>query len=225
MPDDPNPNPDPTPDPQPDPAPDPTPDHKLDDDAYDKDRAMATIKKLREEVKVAKAAGRDAADLKARLDAIEAEKLTDQERLERRAADAEATTAAATAKLRRANLLVELAKPEHGIVNATAAAKLIEGVEYDDNDEPSNLASLLDDFLKANAFLKAAQGGGTGGGAAGDLNAGDGGKGGKAPALTAEQLAMAEQLGMTPERYAAFTIDNARSVDEMSAQSKALNKQ
>lgn len=170
------------------------------DDVFDKDRAMSTIRKLRGEVREAKKAAKDAADLKARLDTLEAEKLTDQEKLARRAEDAEAKVTAAEEKLRRANLIAELARPEHGIVNAQAAARLIDGVEYDDGGEPANLDDILDQFLDANPYLRSEPG------KRKAPNA-DGGKGRQdtdAPSLTQAEAETATRLGMTPEDYAKY---------------------
>jgi hypothetical protein len=73
-------------------------------------------------------------------DAEEAE-LGEKEKAERRAEKAEEASAKASAKLQRANLLTALAD-EHKLTGAKAkaAARLLEGsVEFDDDDEPTNL--------------------------------------------------------------------------------------
>jgi hypothetical protein len=175
-----------------------------DDEAFDKDRAMHTIRTLRSELKDALKGSKLADDLKKRLDELEAKELSEQERAEKRAVDAEAKVAEAGEKLRRANLLVELAKPEHGIVNAAAAAKLIDGVEFNDDGEPTNIAAVLPAFLTENSFLKAPDDGGNkpaGGGTR--INGGEGNQSGKTPALTADELEAAKSLNMTAEAYAA----------------------
>lgn len=197
-----DPKPDPKPDdPKPDdPKPDPAPDPKPDDDVFDKDRAMATIHKLRDELKEAKKTGGKVAELEAKLQAIEDADKTELEKAQARIAALETETATAAERVKAANLLVELAKPEHGIVNARAAAKLIEGVEYGDDGKPSNLDTILPGFLEENAFLK----GEPGKPKPPNANGGAGGGDDKPPALTADQLEWAKKLGMTAEEYAAY---------------------
>jgi hypothetical protein len=71
----------------------------------------------------------------------EAAELTDKERAEKRAEEAEAKQAEAAGKLQRANLLAKLAD-DHKLTGAKAkaAARLLDGsVEFDDDDEPTNL--------------------------------------------------------------------------------------
>lgn len=169
------------------------------DEPFDKDRAMSTIHKQREEAKALKAELKEAKEKASKLDEIEAEKLSDQEKAEKRADAAEAKAAEADKKLRRANLIAELSKPEHGIVNAQAAAKLLDGVEYSDDGEPSNIADILPGFLTENAFLK-----GSVKTTPGEINPGGGQTDGKAPDLTADELDAAGRIGMTPAEYAGF---------------------
>ncbi|MCR4340782.1 MAG: hypothetical protein NUW01_12950 [Gemmatimonadaceae bacterium] len=169
-----------------------------DGNTFDAARAQALIDKLRDEVKTHKAAAKKAEELEARLNEITEKDKTDAEKLADRAAKAEAKVAAAEQKLRKANLLVELSRPEHGLVSAQAAAKLLEGVEYDDDGAPSNLAELLPEFLESNAFLKGEPAKPK---PAGDLNAGSGTGEGKKPSLTAAELEWAAKTGLTPEEY------------------------
>ncbi len=192
------------------------------DEPFDKDRAMALITKLREEVKDAKAAGKEAGELKRRLDEIEAAQLTEQQKLERRAEEAEARLAAADLRVRTANLVSELSKPEHGIVNAQAAAKLLDGVEFDDTGNPSNLTDLLPPFLESNAFLKGAYTPPP----APNVNPGAGAAPGPPPALTADELEAAKAMNMTAEEYVAFkptggrtsvSIEDFRAIEKSSA--------
>ena len=200
MADDPKPDPAPDPDPKPDPKPDPAPDPKPDDEVFDKDRAMATIKKLRDEVKEAKKTGGRVAELEAKLQAIEDAEKTELEKAQAKLAEHEAKVATANQRLQRANLIVELSKPEHGLVNAAAAAKLLDGVEYDDDGAPTNLTEILPAFLEENAFLK----GEPGKPKPPNLNGGGGGGDEKPPPLTADELAWAAKLDMTAEEYAAY---------------------
>ena len=174
-------------------------------DTYDKDRAMRTIQAQRDAEKALKAENKSLKEKADRLDALEAEKLSEQEKAAKRADEAERKAAAADAKLQRANLIAALADPDLGIVNARAAAKLIEGVEYDENGEPTNLGavdekdSLIATFLSQNEFLR----GKPSKPAAPSL---DGGSSQETPTpnLTANELAAAEKYGMTPEEYAVF---------------------
>jgi hypothetical protein len=204
MSDDPKPDPEPTGDPEPDPKPDPKP-----DDAFDRARAMATIEKQRASEKELRRQLAEAKKAQEQLEALEAEKLSDLEKAQKRAEEAEKALADGQGKIRTAYLLAELAKPERGIASAQAAAKLIEGVEYDDDDKPSNLDDLLPGFLEANAFL-----------VSGDPPkpkppALDGREQDRRPDvnLTSEQLEAAAKFGMTPERYAQFS--NGMTVEDV----------
>lgn len=174
-------------------------------DTFDKDRAMATIQRQRDEEKRLKAELKAAKEKADRLDALEAEKLSEQEKAAKRAEEAERKAATADAKLQRANLIAALSDPSLGIVNARAAAKLIDGVEYDDDGEPTNLGSvdekgsLIASFLEQNAFLR----GQPPKPKAPSLDGGDGDEKPK-PSLTAEEQRAAEAYDMTHEEYAVF---------------------
>jgi hypothetical protein len=157
---------------------------------------------LDSERKARREADKRAKEAQDKLDAIEAEKLSETEKAAKRATEAEAKLTDATDRLRRANLIAELSKPEHGIVSAAAAAKLIEGVEYSDDGEPTNVGDLLPSFLEANAFLKGEQQQTQttqtqtlpfGGGAQPNTQTVD---------LTEDELLAAKSFGMTPEEYA-----------------------
>lgn len=78
--------------------------------------------------------------LKEREDA----ELSEIERLKKQAEEAEAKVSAAAEKARRANLLTSLAE-EHDLTGARAkaAARLLDSVEYDDADEPTNLKDAI----------------------------------------------------------------------------------
>lgn len=153
---------------------------------------------LKAERDARKAAEKTAREAKAKLDALEAEKLSDVEKLEKRAADAEALASGATDKLRKANLMAALS--EAGVQNVKAAVRLLDGVEFDDSDEPKNLDAAIT-AAKAEygeALFKQSKP------AAPNIDAGGGGGDqDRAPSLTAEELAMAKSFGMTPAEYAA----------------------
>lgn len=174
--------------------------------------ADAEVKKAYEKLRNAE---KEAARLTARLKSFEEAQLSEQEKLARRAEEAEAKAAQAEDRIRRANLLVELSRPEHGIVDARAALKLIEGVEFTDTGDPANLDTVLPTFLEEYAFLKARP--------AEPVkprppavNAGEGTGTEPQPDLTAEELAAATQFGISPERYAAMkrvkTLDDYKAV-------------
>ncbi len=97
----------------------------------------------------------------------------------------------ATEKLRRANLLTALADEGLTGAKARAAARLLDDVEFDDDDEPTNLK----DAIKA---ATAEYGKELFGVAAGThaVTAHQG--------LTANELKAARASGMTPEEYVAY---------------------
>jgi hypothetical protein len=138
-----------------------------------------------------------ARDAQAKLDALEAEKLSDVEKLEKRATDAEAKVSAATDKLRKANLLTALSAS--GVAHPKAAVRLLDGVEFDDSDEPKNLDAAItaakteygEDMFKGSKPAPP-----------GNVNGG-GNEHEDAPPLDADELAMAKSFGMTPEQYQA----------------------
>jgi hypothetical protein len=172
---------------------------------FDPERAQRALEAAREAERKAKAEAKELREAKAELDKIKEKDLSEQEKLAKQAKEALEKAEAADAKLRRANLIAALTTPELGIVNARAAAKLIEGVEYDDEGEPTNLGkpdeedSLLAKFLSENEFLR-------GKAAKPKAPTLDGGEGGseKPPELTAEELEVARLSGMSPEEYAIY---------------------
>lgn len=88
-------------------------------------------------------AEKDAKALKKRLDDIDAANLSETEKLTKEAEELRSTAATATEKLRRANLLSALADAGLTGGKAKAAARLIDGVEFDDDDEPTNLTAAI----------------------------------------------------------------------------------
>lgn len=98
---------------------------------------------LEKERQARKAAEKQAKEAQKRLDAIEAEKLSETERLKKDADEGKALAATATGKLRRASLITALS--EEGLTGgrAKAAARLLDGVEFDADDEPTNLKDAL----------------------------------------------------------------------------------
>jgi membrane protein involved in colicin uptake len=151
------------------------------------------------ERKARRDAEKAARDAQAKLDTLEAEKLSDTEKLEKRATDAEAKVTAATEKLRRANLLSALA--DAGVSKAKAAARLLDDVEYDDaTDEPKNLEAAI---TAAKAEFGDEMFKGSKPAPPGNVNGGSGNEDDETPELTADELAMAKSFGMTPQEYEA----------------------
>lgn len=113
---------------------------KREKDAKDaKELGAAGQAALQRERDARKAAEDEAKREKKRADDLEREKLSDTEKLQKEAEDGRRASEAATATLRKANLLLALA--DKGLVGskAKAAARLLDDVEYDASDEPKNL--------------------------------------------------------------------------------------
>jgi hypothetical protein len=145
-----------------------------------------------------KEAERAAREAQAKLDEIEKASLSETERLKKEAEEGKALAASATDKLRRANLMAALS--EAGVGNVKAAVRLLDGVEYSDDDEPKNLDAAM---TAAKAEFGEAMFKGSKPTAANIDGGGGGGDRDRAPSLTAEELAIAKSFDMTPEEYAA----------------------
>lgn len=138
------------------------------------------------------------AKLKEREDAD----LTETERLKKQVEDAQAKVGNATDKLRRANLLAALADEGLTGAKAKAAARLLDVVEYGNDDEPTNLADAItaakaeygDDMFKGATPARKPT----------PTNGGGGREDREGPTLTADELAAAKAAGMTPEEYEAY---------------------
>ncbi len=143
-----------------------------------------------------------AKDAEAKLKAIEDADASELEKATKRAEEAEARVNTLTESVRKANLVAAFGDPKHALVDASAAAALASGVEYDEDGLPTNVDKLVTDLTGRYAFLK----GTPAAPKPGEINAGGGaggGGGGGGPALTAEELATAQSFGMTAEDYAA----------------------
>lgn len=191
------------------------------DEAFDKDRAMSTIQKLREEVKAAKADVKKTKDLEAKLKEIEDAQLSDQERVAKERDDLAAEKAAWEQERQTTNLKLAVyaqATPL-GIVDADLALAALDRskLEYDETGTPKNIADVLLELLEAKPILK---GSASTASRTGSTDAGGGQGGGKAPALTAAELEAAQKLGMTPESYAAMR--DVQTVDDYSKAREGL---
>lgn len=166
-------------------------------------------KALDDERSARKAAEKEAKEHKAKLDAIETEKLSETEKLKKQADDDKAAATTATDKLRRAHLLVALADLDLTGGRAKAAAKLLE-VEYDDEDEPKDLDKAIeaakktygDDIFTGTPEEKDKR--------RVTVNGREGVGDGKGPVLDADNQAMAERFGMTAEEWAQYSDPDFR---------------
>lgn len=148
------------------------------------------------ERKARKDAEKAAREAQAKLDALETASLSETERLKKEAEDGKALAASATEKLRKANLIAALTFA--GVQNAKAAARLMDGVEYDDTDEPRNLDAAItaakgefgEDLFRGVKPVPPS-----------NVNASEGNEHKPGPGLNAEELAVAQSFGMTPEEY------------------------
>jgi hypothetical protein len=98
------------------------------------------VKSLRAEAAANRKAAKDA---NARIEALENEKLSETEKLKKEAEEGRKLGETATSKLRTVNLRDALTGKGFNGSQAKAVAKLLSGVEYDDQDEPTNIDAAL----------------------------------------------------------------------------------
>jgi colicin import membrane protein len=174
-------------------------------DDFDKDRAMATIRKLREAEAQGKKDAKALADAQARLRELEQAKMSEDERREVRLKELEAETADKESKLRDQYLRLGVydLQQELGIADAELAQAALDHskIEWEDG-KPTNLKSLLDDLLERKPLLKGEPPKKTSEGGTGGTDGGSGGGQSKPPALTAEQLEWCKITNTSPEDYA-----------------------
>lgn len=186
--------------PPPPPPPD-TPTAAGSEEPFDRDRAMALISKLRDEVKDAKAEAATGAQAAQRLAEIEREQMTELERTKAEKADADQALAVLQQQRRddALRLAVYAQRDTLSIASPDLAIAALDRsrVEYDDVGQPTNLIALLEDLLEREPVLKGTAPRPT-------IPPTDGGRRDNAtPDLTADELDAARTTGMTPERYAA----------------------
>jgi hypothetical protein len=167
-------------------------DDKGDDEPFDKDRALATIRKLRETEKASKTQLKELEELRAKVKADDDAKLSEQDRLKKEADDAKAETA--RLKTERQELVVQHAVEREaqalGFADPDDALRFLDlgQVELDDAGKPKNVKKLLEEVLDAKPYLKAASDGkGSGGGAPATP------RGNREPANKADQVAQARK--------------------------------
>jgi hypothetical protein len=132
------------------------------DDDFDKDRALATIRKLRENEKATKAQLKELDDLRAKVKAAEDKDKTEAERLagaNKETAD-KLTAAEQRAQDLAIRLSVERAARKLGFIDEDDAYRLIDrkAVELDDDGEPTNVDALLTALAKSKPHLVKADG-------------------------------------------------------------------
>lgn len=195
----------------PPPAP-PAPDDD-EEEPYDRDRAMATILKQREEAKALKAELREAKKLAERVAELEAAQLTEAEKQAKRLADLEAEQASWQAE--KQELMLRSAfygmAPRLAVADAELAYAALDrsAIEYADDGSPTNLEQVTLSLLDAKPILRGQP-------QVVPPPRVDGGAGRQVqppPALTESELEAARLMGMTPERYAA--VKGKRSVGEV----------
>lgn len=166
---------------------------KGDDESFDKERALATIKKLRENEKAAKDVAKELADLKAekaererkeQADAEaqakargEFEKLAEAEKARAEKALADLTAEREARKADRVRHDVLVTAQRLGAVDPDVTYRLLDlsQVEYGDDGAPKNTEALLKALLKDKPYLVVKEGGQNGSTVPATPNA-DGGK-------------------------------------------------
>lgn len=203
MSDAPNVQPDPVDPPTDPPADPPAPDLGKDGTPFDAERAQRTIETLRAEIKQAKVASKERDELAARLKEHEDAQKSELDKAKDAEREAHDRVKNATEKLRNANLKGALYDKavEHGIGSPSLALKALDRkkIEWDDDDEPSNLDEVLVALLEEEPLLKASPKKKTV-----STDAGGGSGSGEPPSLTQDELEAARLLGYTnPADYAA----------------------
>lgn len=136
---------------------------KDDDDDFDKERALATIRKLREKEKAGQATQKQLDDALARLKAIEDKDKSETEKLagQAREASEKLTAAEARAQDLAIRLAVERAARKLHFIDEDDAVRLLDrkAVETDDDGEPANVEKLLEALAKQKPHLVQADAG------------------------------------------------------------------
>lgn len=135
------------------------PSTNVDDLTKELAQLKAQLKKVNAESAAHRHKAKELDDLKAQ---IEAEKLSEKEKLEKKLSELQLQhdTTTRQAQERIINYEVRLQAAQMGIVDPDAAAKLLDWseIEYEDNGSPTNVQELLNALVKAKPYLKAQQG-------------------------------------------------------------------
>lgn len=185
---------------------------------FDPDRAQRTIEKLRDELKQAKLTAKERDDLAARVKEYEDSQKSELERAKDAEREASERAKQATEKARNANLKAALydKAADLGIGSPSLALRALDRnkLEWDDEDEPANLAAVLEALLEEEPLLKATPKKRTP-----STDAGGGAGNGEPPTLTQEQLEAARALGYdNPAEYAADM--NLKTLDDWTARKR-----
>lgn len=128
-------------------------------DEFDRERAMATIARLREFEKKAKTQERELESLKAKQKEREEAELGELERSKRRVAELEEAAKQSQAERRelRTRMAIEREAGRLGFRKVEYAHRLIDqdALEYDDEGTPSNVKELLEALAKDDPLLLA----------------------------------------------------------------------
>lgn len=174
-----------------------------DPEPFDQDRAMRTIRNLREKEREGKLAAKERDDLAARLKEYEDAQKSELDKAKDAEKDARDRAKVATEKARNANLKAALydKAADLGIGSPSLALKALDRkkIEWDDDDEPGNLAAVLEALLEEEPLLKASPKKKTA-----STDAGGGAGGGEPPQLTHDELEWAAKTGLTPDEYVEF---------------------
>jgi TolA-binding protein len=148
-----------------------------DDEPFDRERAMSTIRKLRD---IEKNKDRELGDLRTQLEQVQAqlqqhedEKLSEQDKIQRRADEAEAKvaeleTGSATREREYqetiSDLRIEIEAAKQAFNDPLDAVRMIDraALEYDDDGTPTNVGELLDKLVKDKPYLIASKASGNG---------------------------------------------------------------
>ncbi|MGH2878939.1 MAG: hypothetical protein ACRDK4_04945 [Solirubrobacteraceae bacterium] len=164
------------------------------------DKAYAKLRQTESEREAERKARAEAEQkLKEREDA----ELSETEKLKREAEESRTAAEQGRAQLREAKLLTALADKGLTGSKASAAIRLLDGVEYGEDHQPTNLDAVLetakgtfgeDVFAPAPAPKPPAP----------SIDPGTGNQPGPEPTLTAEEIAAAQRASMTPQQYEAM---------------------
>jgi hypothetical protein len=152
---------DPTPAGQEPETPNDPPGETPEEEAFDKERALNTIRTLRAAEKASKAQARELEQLKTKVAEHEQAQLSAAEKAELRAQDAERKAQAAEAKAKAISLRASVERHAHrlNVIDDDAAYRLLDlaAVEYDEAGEPQNVEALMKALVKDRPSLVAAE--------------------------------------------------------------------
>lgn len=126
------------------------------EEPFDRDRAMTTIRNLREVERRGEATARERDELKAKLSEIEKAGMTELQKAQARTAELETSHREATEQLRQIGIerAIEREAGRIGIIDADAAARLIDSSKLIfEAGRPTNVSELLTELVAARPYL------------------------------------------------------------------------